>query len=332
MFKLDPVLRGEWVAPGFWAPKLRNVCRRPWGKQKAKTAFQVHSLCKVASLWWHDGLHSSYAKMHRFHVQHRFLGFSRFHDDWGLRNLRLGLSNKEVAQIFNSLSANSFRVAGTKRLVAIRCLKLLAELLQALPICQILCRMGRQAVSHCHWETTWKDERWQSRSKGFNHVQSILGRSLWFSLKLCWKSPLWKTNCRSFDQSKCRKMSSISGDEATATTGLGHGSFSSSPRNPGWRQKPSSAGVPQLFRGFCAAQPGGSGAKCIEAGRLKWLVWRLKNIEHTEIKTQVFSILSIWTSKDIQSTKSALMKWCRNHAEPPLRQYLVPLAWHCCLI
>ena len=48
--------------------------------------------------------------------------------------MRLGLSNKEVAQIFNSLSANSFRVAGTKRLVAIRCLKLLAELLQALPI------------------------------------------------------------------------------------------------------------------------------------------------------------------------------------------------------
>lgn len=33
-----------------------------------------------------------------------------------LRNLRLGLSNKEVAQIFNSLSANSFRVAGTTHL------------------------------------------------------------------------------------------------------------------------------------------------------------------------------------------------------------------------
>jgi len=33
-----------------------------------------------------------------------------------LRNLRLGLSNKEVAQIFNSLSANSFRIAGTTHL------------------------------------------------------------------------------------------------------------------------------------------------------------------------------------------------------------------------
>eukprot|EP00913_Durusdinium_trenchii_P024647 g23137.t1 len=33
-----------------------------------------------------------------------------------LRSLRLGLSNKEVAQIFNSLSAESFRTAGTLHL------------------------------------------------------------------------------------------------------------------------------------------------------------------------------------------------------------------------
>ena len=103
---------------------LDALGHRPWGKPKAKTAFQVHSLCKVASLWWIMlVLIPKSAKMPR--AQQICSDFSWFHDDiWGLRNLRLGLSNKEVAQIFNSLSANSFRVAGTWRLVAIRCLKL----------------------------------------------------------------------------------------------------------------------------------------------------------------------------------------------------------------
>ena len=137
------------VHRGLWAECYRFCCEfattvsnlcvlpagpvRQWEKQKARTAFRVLSSCKVPALecrglmlsrifWWRVGLHLERVANKLWFAgpgfatfwfyQHLSTVFIKWLLAWGLRNLRLGLSNKEVAQIFNSLSANSFRIGG----------------------------------------------------------------------------------------------------------------------------------------------------------------------------------------------------------------------------
>ena len=130
------VHRGLW-AECYWfccesATTVSNLCVLPagpvrqWEKQKARTAFRVLSSCKVTALecrglmltrifWWPMGLHSKKELQTNCGLLDLLILSTVFINwllAWGLRNLRLGLSNKEVAQIFNSLSANSFRIGG----------------------------------------------------------------------------------------------------------------------------------------------------------------------------------------------------------------------------
>jgi len=81
---------------------------------------------------------------------------------YSLRLLRLGLSNKEVAQVFNSLSANSFRAAGT------------AELPNPVMRGQVSIALFEALVEKCSKENFLKDRALSSFSK----LRETLARSV----------------------------------------------------------------------------------------------------------------------------------------------------------